>query len=143
MQPSDGSLNEFLAGIDNDIRRRDAVTLVELMRKATGEEPRLWGNIIGFGRYDYRYESGREGSAPAAGFSPRKAATTIYLAEGVGVHQDQLDALGPHTTGKVCVYIKDLEAVDLDVLATMVSKSYATVTAGTFADRAKGSDPAT
>ena len=141
MQPSDDSVEEFLDGIENEIRRRDAVTLVGLMTKATGEEPRLWGNIVGFGQYHYRYESGREGTAPAAGFSPRKAATTIYLEEGVATHQGLLDALGPHTTGKVCVYIKDLEKVDLDVLATMVSRSYATVTAGTYTDRAKGSEP--
>ena len=58
--------------------------MIELMRRATGEEPRMWGSIVGFGGYHYRYDSGREGDAPAAGFAARKAATTMYLSDGVG-----------------------------------------------------------
>jgi hypothetical protein len=137
MQPSDRPVDEFLEGIDHPVRRRDAETLVDLMEQATGEKARLWGKIVGFGTYDYRYESGREGTAPAAGFAPRKAATTVYLTDGVGAHDDLLADLGPHTTGVGCLYLKDLETIDLAVLRTIVSRSYASLTAGTYTQRAR------
>ena len=96
----------------------------------------MWGpTIVGFGTYHYRYPSGREGDMAAAGFSPRKAATTIYLPEGVDAHADLLAPLGPHTLGKGCLYLKDLDAVDLAALEEIVRRSYATVTAGTFGSR--------
>jgi hypothetical protein len=137
MEPSNGSVEEFVAAITPHKRRRDAETLLGLMRKATGTEPRMWGSIVGFGEYDYRYASGREGTAPAAGFSPRKPATTIYLADGVGSYSDVLGELGPHTTGVGCLYVKDLDAVDLDVLRDIVTRSYETVTEGIFTHRAR------
>ena len=137
MQPTDGDVGEFLAVIGPAKRKRDADSMVEVMRGVTGEQPRLWGTIIGFGQYHYRYESVTEGDAPGAGFSPRKAATTIYFPEGVGVYKALLAELGPHTTGKGCLYIKDLEEVDLGVLTKMISQSYARVTAGTVTDRAQ------
>jgi hypothetical protein len=137
MQPSDDSVDEFLEGIDHPLRRRDAATMVDLMGRITGEEPRRWGSIVGFGHYDYRYESGREGTAPAAGFSPRASATTIYLADGVASYEDLLGDLGPHTTGTGCLYIKDLETVDHDVLSTIVAQSYASLTAGIYTRRAR------
>jgi hypothetical protein len=137
MQRPEGQVKEFLQGIEHEIRRRDAMTLVELMERATGEKPRLWGSILGFGQYDYRYQSGREGTAPAAGFSPRKAATTIYVGDGVGSHDDLLPDLGPHTTGVGCIYVKDLESVDLDVLSQIVSRSYKSLTRGTYTKRAQ------
>lgn len=92
--------------------------------------------MIGFGTYHYRYASGREGDAPAASFAPRKAATTVYLMDGVAAHEEDLAALGPHTSGVGCVYITDLEACDLDVLRRIVARSYATLTAGVFGNRA-------
>jgi hypothetical protein len=107
------------------------------MREATGEDPALRGTIVGFGEYHYRYDSGREGDAPAAGFSPRRQASTIYLLDGVAAHEDALARLGPHSTGVGCVYIKDLDAVDLAVLAEIVAASYRTLTAGTFGSRAR------
>lgn len=137
MEPSEGSVEDFVSTIAHQKRRRDAETLLDLMEEVTGEEPALWGSIVGFGKYDYRYASGREGTAPAAGFSPRKSATTIYLSDGVGAHSDLLGDLGVHTTGVGCLYMKDLEAVDLEILREIVSRSYATLTAGTFTDRAR------
>ena len=89
----------------------------------------LWGTIIGFGQYHYRYESGREGDAGAAGFAPRKAATVVYLPDGVGAHAEALARLGPHTTGLVCLYLKNLDDVDLGVLEEIVAASYRNVTA--------------
>ena len=97
----------------------------------------MWGTIIGFGQYHYKYQSGREGDAPAAGFSPRKAATTAYLPDGVGAHAELLERLGPHTTGVGCLYIKNLEALDLQVLESILARSDAAVTAETYTLRAR------
>ncbi len=118
-------------------RRRDAHTLLEMMRRITGAEPRLWGTVVGFGQYHYHYASGRQGDAAAAGFAPRKAASTIYLMDGVEAHADQLERLGPHTTGIGCLYLKDLDDVDLGVLEQIVTRSFATLTAGTWPSRAR------
>ena len=134
----DGEVRAFLDRVQHPTRRRDAETLLEIMGRATGQPARMWGSsIIGFGMYHYRYASGREGDAPAAGFSPRKAATTVYLADGIGAHPELLERLGPHTTGVGCLYMKDLGHVDLAVLEEIVARSYATVTAGTFGQRAR------
>src|SRR6478735_5189430 len=98
---TDADVAAFLAAVESPVRRRDAGQLAALMTRVTGEQPRMWGpSIVGFGTYHYRYPSGRQGDMAAAGFSPRKAATTIYLPEGVGAHADLLAALGPHTLGK-------------------------------------------
>lgn len=129
-------IDEFLAQVVPAKRRRDAEAMLVLMREVTGEDPVLTGSIIGFGSYHYRYASGREGDGPAAAFAPRKAATTIYLMDGVAAHADDLARLGPHTTGVGCLYIKDLEDCDLDVLRTIVASSYRTLTSGVFGDRA-------
>jgi len=140
MEATDRSVEEFIAGVAPAVRQRDAQTLVALMRRATGHEPVLWtGGIIGFGNYHYRYETGREGDAGAAGFAPRKAASTVYLPDGVGAHAAQLERLGPHTTGLVCVYLKDLSKVDLEVLEQIIGDSFRAVTTGTFTKRARDS----
>lgn len=140
MIESNADVAEFIAQVTPAVRKRDAETLIELMSRVTGHEARMWGpSIIGFGRYHYKYPSGLEGDAGAAGFSPRKAATTIYLPDGVGAYEAQLAKLGPHTTGLVCVYIKKLDHIDLGVLKRIIEESYRTVTAGTFEYRAKES----
>jgi hypothetical protein len=127
----------FLDAVTPAVRRRDAQTLRDLMGRVTGEAPRMFGpSMVGFGEYRYEYASGHSGHAPAASFAPRKAATTVYLPDGIGAHEDLLAKLGPHTTGVGCLYLKDLEAVDLAVLEEIVRRSWATVTAGTFGQRA-------
>jgi hypothetical protein len=114
------------------------------MQRVTGEQPRMWATVVGFGEYHYKYESGREGDTPAAGFAARKAVSTVYLPDGVGAHRDSLAKLGPHSTGVGCLYIKDLEEVDLAVLESIVTSSYATVSSGVFPHRARdSSDPET
>lgn len=134
----DEGVRAFLDRVEHPVRRRDADTMLELMSRATGQPARMWGaSIIGFGTYHYRYASGREGDAPAAGFSPRKAATTIYLADGIGAHPDLLERLGPHTTGVGCLYVKDLAEVDLAVLEHLVADSYTAVTSDTYGLRAR------
>lgn len=127
----------YVEAVEPALRRRDARTLLDLMTRVTGVRPRMFGaSIVGFGEYHYRYASGHEGDAPAASFSPRKAATTVYLADGVGAYEELLARLGPHTTGVGCVYLTNLEHDDLGVLEEIVRRSYQTVTAGTFGQRA-------
>lgn len=128
----------FLEAVAPAGRCRDALVLLDLMREATGLEPRMSGSsIVGFGEYAYEYDSGRKGTAPAAAFSPRKAATTIYLLDGIAYHEAALDKLGPHTTGVGCLYIKDLSKIDLRVLKGIVRKSFKTLTAKTYEKRAR------
>lgn len=122
-------------------RKRDAETLLELFDRVTGQMPRMWATVVGYGAYHYRYDSGREGDAPAAGFAPRKAATTIYLTDGVGHYADELGRLGPHSTGVGCLYLRDLEANDLEVLEEIIAPSYARLTEGTFTQRAREGGP--
>ncbi len=135
---TDADVGAFVAGVEHDVRRRDAVTLVELMQRATGEPPRMWGpSIVGFGSYHYVYESGREGDTAAVGFSPRKTSTTVYLVDGVDRYADELARLGPHTVGRSCLYLKDLSRVDLGVLEGIVRRSYATTTSSSPGERAE------
>jgi len=125
MVPTSADVDAFLEAVPDANRRADANALLELMRSVTGEPPVMWGpSIVGFGSYHYRYESGRTGDAPLAGFSPRKANLVVYL---VGGFEDRypklLEQLGPHTTGKACLYLKRLGDVDLDVLRQLVERS--------------------
>ena len=136
-ETEDAKLQEYLANIAQPTRKRDAHTLVELMRRATGEPPQVSGSMVGFGQYHYKYASGREGDSSPVGFAARKAATTVYLMDGVGAHAELLERLGPHKTGVGCLYLKDLAVVDLAVLEEMIKRSYATVTAGTYTLRAR------
>jgi hypothetical protein len=106
MNEESKSVQAHIAGVTPDRRRRDAETLLELMSRVTGESPQLWGSVIGFGQYHYKYASGREGDAAAAGFAPRKAAMTIYLMDGIARYEQLLKQLGPHTTGVGCLYIR-------------------------------------
>ncbi|MET0325647.1 MAG: DUF1801 domain-containing protein [Ilumatobacteraceae bacterium] len=133
----ESEVRSYLEGISSVVRRRDADTMIELIGRVTGETPHMWGTIVGFGSYHYRYESGREGDSPAAAFAARKAATTVYVMDGVEAHADRLAVLGPHTTGAGCIYLKDLAAVDLSTLEAIVAASYATLTADTFTQRAR------
>ena len=126
---NDADVTAFLADVEHDVRRRDAATLVELLGRVTGEPPRMWGpSIVGFGRHHYRYATGREGDTAALGFSPRKASTTVYLVDGFDAHGDLLERLGPHTTGRSCLYLKDLATVDLPVLEDLLRRSWAATT---------------
>ncbi len=112
------------------VRRRDAKTLEAMLREITGLGPELWtGRIVGFGEYEYKYESGHGGTSPAVGFAARRAATTIYLADGVATYEDELSRIGPHTTGVGCLYLKNLDDVDHDVLREILSASFQRLTA--------------
>ncbi|GAA1956554.1 DUF1801 domain-containing protein [Microbacterium deminutum] len=129
MRPTGGNVAEFVAAVTPAKRQRDAATMVELLRELTGREPALWGTIVGFGSCHYAYPTGTEGDMPLAGFAPRRQATTVYLLSTAS-HGEQLADLGPHETGVSCLYIKDLEAVDLDVLRDVIADDLRRVTAG-------------
>src|SRR3712207_1478244 len=117
------NVEDFIEGVTPQRRQRDARTLLDMMRRVTGEDARVWGSIVAFGEYHYKYASGREGDAPAAAFAPRKTSTTVYLMDGVDTYSAELETLGPHKTGVGCLYINDLEKVDLAVLEDIVSRS--------------------
>ena len=120
----DGDVNEFLDAVENPRRREDARRVLELMRKATGEPPKMWGSsIVGFGSYRYKYASGREGDWMITGFSPRKQNLTIYIMPGFSEFAGLLDRLGKHKTSKSCLYLNKLEDVDQEVLAELVRES--------------------
>lgn len=128
--PSDGDVEAFLSSVPNERRRDDARSAVSLMREVTGAEPVLWGgSILGFGRQTYTTADGKEHEWFAVGLSPRKAALTFYGLTFYGTNEEQLDRLGPHTTGKGCVYVKRLDEVDPDVLAELVARAWAANTA--------------
>lgn len=119
---TDASVADFLGGVENETRRRDGLALLELMREVSGVEPRMWGpSIVGFGRYHYRYESGREGDWPRIGFSPRKANLALHLMFSSDETERLLGRLGKHKTGVSCVYINKLTDVDLEVLSELIS----------------------
>ncbi|MCW6007879.1 DUF1801 domain-containing protein [Micromonospora sp. CPCC 205371] len=123
--PTGQPVEEFLATVPNESRRIDARRLIALMREITGEEPVMWGpSIVGFGRYHYRYDSGHEGDSALASFAPRKQHLVIYLVGGFeDRHAPALARLGPHKTGKGCLYLKSLDGVDLAVLRELIDRS--------------------
>jgi hypothetical protein len=124
--PTKLSVAAFIDALTDQARRADAKALVKLMQAATGEKPTMWGpSIIGFGSCHYTYDSGREGDMPLAGFSPRKAATVLYIGLGTPGSEALLAKLGKHTTGKGCLYIKKLADVDQEVLEALIVKSIA------------------
>jgi hypothetical protein len=121
---TDASVDGFLSGVENERRREDSFVVLEMMKRITGEKPKMWGSsIVGFGSYHYRYASGREGDWPRIGFSPRKQSLTIYVMPGFSNYDDLLSRLGKHRTGKSCLYVNKLADVDLDVLEQLVRSS--------------------
>lgn len=125
-KPSTADVEAFLAGIENERRREDARTVMNMMTTITRREPVLWGSaIIGFGSYRYEYASGRSGDWPLTGVSPRKQALSVYVMSGFDGYDELLEQLGPHRTGKSCLYIRDLSRIDQKVLARLIRKSVA------------------
>lgn len=118
------SVEAYLDAITDAGKRSDCVALVALITEQTGFPAKMWGgSIVGFGSYHYRYASGREGDAPLMGFSARKNAISLYLGSTFEQREALLARFGKHTTGKGCVYIKQLADVDLKVLGEMVNNS--------------------
>ncbi len=124
-QRNDADVSRFLAAVPDAQKRADAEALMAIMERVTGETAAMWGgSIVGFGSYRYHYESGRSGDWMATGFSPRKAALTIYIMQGFSPHEDLMKRLGRYKTGRSCLYIKRLSDVDLAVLEELIARSY-------------------
>jgi len=103
---------------DGEQKRNDSFELLKLMQDFTGFEPKMWGaTMIGFGSYHYKSErSSQEGDWPLIGFSPRKAAISLYVFTGAKEHEHLLEGLGKYKKGKACIYVKKLSDINPDVL---------------------------
>ncbi len=119
------SPESFIETVEHDVRRADAKVLLDLFADVTQLVPRMWGpSIIGYGRYHYKYESGREGEFMMTGFSPRKANQVIYIMPGYTDHSAVLDRIGKYKIGKSCLYINKLADIDLDVLRELIAAGF-------------------
>ena len=115
------SVTDFINAVENEVKRNDAFELLKIIQEATGFEPKMWGpSIVGFGSYHYKYESGHEGDAPLAGFSPRKTAMTVYFYLPEKEREELLSQLGKHTSSKACIYIKKLADIDIEILIKII-----------------------
>ncbi len=118
-KPTDASVDAFLDAVENPVRREDGKIIAQMLAEVSGEAPVMWGpSIVGYGSY-----KGPTGDWPIVGFSPRKANLVLYVLSGVAEELDLLDRLGPHKTGKSCLYIGKLSSVDLGVLRKLAELS--------------------
>lgn len=123
-KPTNQNVEEYLQGVDHDRKREDSFKVLAMMQEITGEEPQMWGSsMIGFGKYHYQYESGREGDLFITGFAPRKQNLTLYIMSGFEEYDNLLSQLGKYKTGKACLYINKLADVNEDVLRKLIAKS--------------------
>lgn len=119
------SVKKFIDAVEDEQKRKDSNVLLDMMKKITKEEPKMWGpTIIGFGSYHYKYASGHEGDTCMIGFSPRKPAFSIYVMCGKNKYQNHFKKLGKHKLGPGgCLYVKSLSDIDLKVLKELVAES--------------------
>lgn len=123
-QPTEASVEEFINSVEQEQKRKDAFEILALIQRITKEKPVLWGpSLIGFGKYHYKYASGRKGDFFIAGFSPRKTALTIYIMAGMTKFPELMAQLGKYKTGKSCLYIKKLDDVNRDILEALITAS--------------------
>jgi len=124
---TDADVSDFLNTVENEQKKKDGFKLLDIYKRLTGEEPKMWGpSIVGFGKYHYKSErSNQEGEWMLAGFSPRKQSLSIYLMmSGMEASKDLLGKLGKHKVGMGCLYINKLDDVDMAVLEDLIKKSY-------------------
>ncbi|OYD41032.1 DUF1801 domain-containing protein [Sphingobacterium cellulitidis] len=123
-QFTDEDVYDFIDQLDNEQKKQDSIELIKLMEEATGEKAKMFGpTIIGFGQYHYKYPTGHEGDAPLLGFSPRKAAISLYVYTGCEQHKHLLENFGKYKMGKACIYVKKLSDVNIDVMKNMMKES--------------------
>ena len=123
-KPTKKSVKEFLNGIPDAQKRKDALTVAALMEEATGEKPKIWGaSLVGYGSYHYVYATGREGDWPIIGFSPRKQNLTLYIMPGFERYAELMSKLGKYKTGKSCLYINRLEDIHMPTLKKLIQLS--------------------
>lgn len=125
---NEGDVSAFIESVENDVRREDAKTLLEMFTRITGYQPKMWGgSIIGFGSYHYKYETGREGDMCRSGFSPRKQNMSLYVlsctseAKNKARQTELLEKLGQHKRGVSCLYVTQLKKIDLNVLEELIA----------------------
>lgn len=112
---------DFIESVEHPTRKADALVLLDLFTRVSGYSAKMWGpSIIGFGRYHYTYDSGREGDFLATGFSPRKANMSIYIMPGYQDYGAIMERLGKHKLGKSCLYVNKLADIDLEVLEELI-----------------------
>lgn len=127
--PHDGSVIDYLNAIEHKTRREDAFILLELFQRVVGDQPVMWGNsIVGFGRYHYKYDSGREGDWILAGFSPQKSRQSLHLmgcyhSGGFDGQKELFAQLGKHKMGASCLYINKLADIDIHVLEDIIDRA--------------------
>ncbi|HKL17734.1 MAG TPA: DUF1801 domain-containing protein [Halalkalibaculum sp.] len=123
-QQNEGNVIAFLNAVEEKQKREDSLALLDIMKEASGEEPKMWGpSIVGFGKYHYKYESGREGNWFLTGFSPRKQKMSVYIVPGFERFNDLIARLGKYSTGKSCLYFKKLTDIDCDILSQLIRES--------------------
>ncbi len=124
-KPGAASVEDFINKVPDEQKRKDSFVILEMMKKASGEEPKMWGSsLIGFGNVRYKSPAtGREVDWIRIGFSPRKANLSLYLSMNIKEHAAALDKLGKHKTGVGCLYINKLEDIDMKVLKKMIDAS--------------------
>ncbi len=123
--PTAASVPDFIEAVDSDTRRADAKTLLALMKKISGEKPKMWGpSIVGFGTKHYKYESGHQGDICLMGFSPRSANLVLYLHKDFDGADALLKRLGKYKPSMACLYINKLADVDMRVLEELIARSW-------------------
>lgn len=122
-KPTAETFEHFLERAVEPSRHADCRRVAAIMEKFSGEKPVMWGAIVGFGMYRYKYASGRTGDWPRLAFSPRKKDLTIYIAPEVDHYPELLARLGPYRNGKVCLYLRSLADVDVKVLEQLIRES--------------------
>ena len=126
--PTKNDVTAFIKNQAEEKHHADSFRLIELMKAVTGEEPKLWGaSIVGFGSYHYKYDSGHEGDAPLIGFSPRKAAISLYVYTGNEAEKPLLESLGKFKIGKACIYIKRLADISEEKLNALMKATIKSV----------------
>ena len=118
-----GEVLKYLQSIENQQRKADSVEMLAIMEKASGYQPHMWGSMVGFGSYHYKYDSGREGDWFVTGFSPRKQNLAIYIMPGFSDIQEKMNCLGKFKLGKSCLYLNKLSDIDVDVLTEIIEWS--------------------
>jgi hypothetical protein len=119
------SVNDFLKTVEDDTKRKDSLELVRLMESITKSPAKMWGPaIIGFGKYHYKYESGREADMLRVGFSPRKDSLALYIGANSDENLDIISNLGKFKTGKSCLYVKKLNDIDMDILKEIIKRGF-------------------
>ena len=120
------NVSDYIEKIESTVLRADAVELAGLFARLCGEPARMWGpSIIGFGSYDYTYDSGHTGTSMRIGFAARKSGLVIYIVPGFGEFSRELAEIGPHTTSKSCLNLKNLQKTDMAALESLAKKALA------------------